>query len=106
MVKVKFKVFKIIFIALIVILFSLANFFLIKGLLMEGEEEPVDSIPGVPIVDVEKVISDLKGEHEELLYESRDIPEFTSLVFKEEGQIKSYIIDSNTGIELKLEYIS
>lgn len=105
MVKVKFKVFKIIFIALIVILFSLANFFLIKGLLMEGEEEPVDSIPGVPIVDVEKVISDLKGEHEELLYESRDIPEFTSLVFKEEGQIKSYIIDSNTGEELKLEDI-
>ena len=72
---------------------------------MEGEEEPVDSIPGVPIVDVEKVISDLKGEHEELLYESRDIPEFTSLVFKEEGQIKSYIIDSNTGEELKLEDI-
>ena len=101
----KFKVFKIIFIALIVILFSLATFFLIKGLLMEREEEPVDSIPSVPIVDVEKVISDLKGEHEELLYESRDIPEFTSLVFKEEGQIKSYIIDSNTGEELKLEDI-
>ena len=106
MVKVKFKVFKIIFIALIVILFSLATFFLIKGLLMEKEDKgKSDSAPSVSSVDVEKAISAIKSEHGELLYESEDIPEFTSLAFKENDRIESYIIDTSTGEELKLEDI-
>ena len=102
----KYKVFKIIFIALIVILFSLATFFLIKGLLMEKEDKgKSDSAPSVSSVDVEKAISAIKSEHGELLYESEDIPEFTSLAFKENDRIESYIIDTSTGEELKLEDI-
>ena len=102
----KFKVFKILFIALIVILFSLATFFLIKGLLMEKEDKgKSDSAPSVSSVDVEKAISAIKSEHGELLYESEDIPEFTSLAFKENDRIESYIIDTSTGEELKLEDI-
>ena len=102
----KYKVFKIIFIILIVILFSLATFFLIKGLLMEKEDKgKSDSAPSVSSVDVEKAISAIKSEHGELLYESEDIPEFTSLAFKENDRIESYIIDTSTGEELKLEDI-
>mgnify|MGYP001864220103 CR=1 FL=1 len=106
MINVKYKVFKIIFIILIVILFSLATFFLIKGLLMEKEDKgKSDSAPSVSSVDVEKAISAIKSEHGELLYESEDIPEFTSLAFKENDRIESYIIDTSTGEELKLEDI-
>ena len=102
----KYKVFKIIFIILIVILFSLATFFLIKGLLMEKEDKgKSDSAPSVSSVDVEKAISAIKSEHGELSYESEDIPEFTSLAFKENDRIESYIIDTSTGEELKLEDI-
>ena len=106
MINVKYKVFKIIFIILIVILFSLATFFLIKGLLMEKEDKgKSDSAPSVSSVDVEKAISAIKSEHGELLYESEDIPEFTNLVFQENDRIESYIIDTSTGEELKLEDI-
>ena len=73
---------------------------------MEKEDKGKnDSAPSVPSLNVKEVISDIKSEHGELLYESEDIPEFTSLAFKENDRIESYIIDTSTGEELKLEDI-
>lgn len=56
-------------------------------------------------VNVEEVIKKIKNEEKELIYESINIPEFTSLAFKENNHIKSYIIDSFTGEQLKIEDI-
>lgn len=102
MIKVKYKVFKIIFIILIIILFVIATFFIIKGLTTKEEIKKNESTPSIQKVDVNKIISDLKKENDNLIYESSDINEFTSLVFNEEGRVKSYLIDTATGEELDI----
>lgn len=101
----KYKVFKVIFIVLIVLLFILATFFLIKGLTMDSVEEKKESVPSTTSVNVEKIIEEIKSENTELVYESTDIPEFTSLVFQGDERYKSYIIDMITGEELELKDI-
>ena len=105
MIRVKFKVFKIIFIVLIILLFILATFFLVKGLTMEEEPSNEDSVPSTPSVNLEEVISEIKSENTELVYESTDIPEFTSLVFLNNEKYTSYIVDTYTGEELELKDI-
>lgn len=107
MIRVKYKVFRIIFIILIILLFVLATFFLIKGIMMEEEEETKTSIPSNSSVNVEEIISKIKGENTDLIYESSDILEFTSLVFLEDGRYKTYLINNKTGEELQItDFIS
>ena len=104
----KYKVFKIIFIILIVVLLAIATFFVVKGLTMEDENkesETNNSTPSITQVDVNKIIEDIKSENSNLVYESEDIPEFTSLVFEENNRITSFIIDTNTGENLSLDEI-
>lgn len=103
MIKVKFKVFKVIFIILIVILFVIATFFLIKGLTLEEKTTENPSVPSTSKVDVAKVIEKLKEENGELLYESTGILEFTNLVFQNQDQEKSYFIDDTTGENLDFD---
>lgn len=105
MIRVKFKIFKVIFIVLIILLFILATFFLIKGLTMDDEPSKLESVPSAPSVNIEEVISKIKSENTELVYESTDIPEFTSLVFLNNEKYTSYIIDTYTGEELELKDI-
>lgn len=105
MIRVKFKVFKVIFIVLIILLFILATFFLIKGLTMDDEPSKLEPVPSAPSVNIEEVISKIKSENTELVYESTDIPEFTSLVFLNNEKYTSYIIDTYTGEELELKDI-
>ena len=107
MVKVKFKIFRVIFIILIVILFAIATFFLIRGLTYKEEKKVEDDQTPVsmPSVNIEEIIEKIKKEHTILLYESTNIPEFTSLVFLEQGRIQSYLIDKTTGKELTIEDI-
>ena len=105
MIRVKFKIFKVIFIVLIILLFILATFFLIKGLTMDDEPSKLESVPSAPSVNIEEVISEIKSENTELVYESTDIPEFTSLVFLNNEKYTSYIIDTYTGEELELKDI-
>ena len=103
----KYKVFRIIFIILIILLFVLATFFLIKGIMMEEEEETKTSIPSNSSVNVEEIISKIKGENTDLIYESSDILEFTSLVFLEDGRYKTYLINNKTGEKLQItDFIS
>ncbi len=99
----KFKVFKVIFIILIVILFVIATFFLIKGLTLEEKTTENPSVPSTSKVDVAKVIEKLKEENGELLYESTGILEFTNLVFQNQDQEKSYFIDDTTGENLDFD---
>ena len=59
----KYKVFKVIFAILIIIMFILATVFLIRGLTMEEDKDSKNpSIPSVSKVDVNKIISDIKNE--------------------------------------------
>lgn len=62
--------------------------------------------PSAPSVSnkSKSVISDIK-ENKELVYESTNIKEFTSLVFKSSGKYISYIIDSKTGKTLEINDI-
>ena len=107
MIRVKYKVFRIVFIILIILLFVLATFFLIKGIMMEEEEETKTSIPSNSSVNVEEIISKIKSENTDLYYESSDILEFTSLVFLEDGRYKTYLINNKTGEELQItDFIS
>ena len=99
----KFKVFKVIFIILIVILFVIATFFLIKGLTLEEKTTENPSVPSTSKVDVAKVIEKLKEENGKLLYESTGILEFTNLVFQNQDQEKSYFIDDTTGENLDFD---
>lgn len=103
MIKVKFKVFKIIFIILIVILFVIATFFLIKGLTLEESKPDQPSVPSTLKVDIEATIEDMKEKNGELLYESSGILEFTNLVFRNQDQEKSYFIDRETGESVDFE---
>lgn len=99
----KFKVFKIIFIILIVILFVIATFFLIKGLTLEESKPDQPSVPSTLKVDIEATIEDMKEKNGELLYESSGILEFTNLVFCNQDQEKSYFIDRETGESVDFE---
>ena len=99
----KFKVFKIIFIILIVILFVIATFFLIKGLTLEESKPDQPSVPSTLKVDIEATIEDMKEKNGELLYESSGILEFTNLVFRNQDQEKSYFIDRETGESVDFE---
>ena len=105
MIRVKFKVFKVIFIVLIILLFILATFFLVKGLTMDNEASKSESIPSIPNIDIKEVISKIKSENMDLVYESTNIPEFTSLIFLNSGKYTSYIIDTYTGEALGFEDI-
>ena len=101
----KFKVFRILFIVLIIILFVIATFFLVRGLTLE-EKDDSSSNQGnfsTPSINVSEVVNQVKGEHTNLLYESSDIPEFTSLVFEENGRVLSYLIDAYSGEFLNID---
>lgn len=104
MIEVKYKVFKLIFTVLIILLLILGTVFLVRGLTLQekGEENDQYSSPSVSQVDVDKVIEDIKAQNSDLIYESENIDEFTSLVFQEEDKLKSYLIDSETGEELDI----
>ena len=107
MIRVKYKVFRIVFIILIILLFVLATFFLIKGIMMDEEEEGKISVPSNSSVNVEEIISKIKSENTDLIYESSDILEFTSLAFLEDGRYKTYLINNKTGEELQItDFIS
>lgn len=96
----KYKVFKVVFGVLIIILFVIATFFLVKGLTLD-EDKP--SVPSVSSVDVQEKIRKLK-ENLTPLYESDKIEEFYSLIVKDE-EYKSYLIDKKTGEELDIKDI-
>lgn len=101
----KYKVFKIIFSILIIILFILATVFLVRGLTMEKEDLKAGSIPSVSPDLAKKAIAKIKEDHGTPYYESDHIEEFTNLVFEENNRFSSYIIDSYTGDELTIEDI-
>lgn len=105
MIKVKYKVFKIIFIVLIVISFSLATFFTVKGLTYKDKDVTNPEEASMSSVDVEQIIEDIKASNTNLVYESTGISEFKSLAFLEEGKVKSYIVDTITGAELSIKDI-
>ena len=105
MISVKYKLFRIIFIILIIVLLAIATFFVVKGLTMEDDSGKKNSTPSITQVDVDKIIEDIKAEHTDLVYESEYIPEFKSLIFKENDRITSFVIDTNTGENLSLEEI-
>ena len=100
----KYKVFRIIFIILIIVLLVLATYFVFKGFTLE--EKPLiddNSSTSVPIINVEEIIGNVKSENSNLIYESTQIEEFTSLAFLENDRVKSYFIDEDTGEELSIE---
>lgn len=104
MIKVKYKVFRIIFIILIIVLLVLATYFVFKGFTLE--EKPLiddNSSTSVPIINVEEIIGNVKSENSNLIYESTQIEEFTSLAFLENDRVKTYFIDEDTGEELSIE---
>lgn len=103
MIRLKYKLFKIIFIILIILLFILATFFLITGLMMRDEKNAFFSSNSS--VNVEELIAKIKEENENLVYESNDILEFTSLVFFSNNKYNSYLISNKTGEELKIDDI-
>ena len=105
MIRVKYKVFKIIFIVLIVISFSLATFFTVKGLTYKDKDVTNLEEASMSSVDVEQIIEDIKASNTNLVYESTGISEFKSLAFLEEGKVKSYIVDTITGAELSIKDI-
>ena len=105
MIRVKYKVFKIIFVILIVISFSIATFFTLKGLTYKDKDVKEPEEKSMPSVDVEQIIEDIKASNTNLIYESVNIPEFKSLAFSEEDKIKSYLIDTVTGAELSIKDI-
>lgn len=105
MIKVKYKVFKIIFIVLIVISFSLATFFTVKGLTYKDKDVTNPEEVSMSSVDVEQILEDIKASNTNLVYESTGISEFKSLAFLEEGKVKSYIVDTITGAELSIKDI-
>lgn len=100
----KYKVFRIIFIILIIVLLVLATYFVFKGFTLE--EKPLiddNSSTSVPIINVEEIIGNVKSENSNLIYESTQIEEFTSLAFLENDRVKTYFIDEDTGEELSIE---
>ena len=101
----KYKVFKIIFIVLIVISFSLATFFTVKGLTYKDKDVTNPEEASMSSVDVEQIFEDIKASNTNLVYESTGISEFKSLAFLEEGKVKSYIVDTITGAELSIKDI-
>ena len=101
----KYKVFKIIFIVLIVISFSLATFFTVKGLTYKDKDVTNPEEASMSSVDVEQILEDIKASNTNLVYESTGISEFKSLAFLEEGKVKSYIVDTITGAELSIKDI-
>lgn len=101
----KYKVFKIIFIVLIVISFSLATFFTVKGLTYKDKDVTNPEEASMSSVDVEQILEDIKASNTNLVYESTGISEFKSLAFLEENKIKSYLIDTVTGAELSIKDI-
>ena len=101
----KYKVFKIIFIVLIVISFSLATFFTVKGLTYKDKDVTNPEEASMSSVDVEQILEDIKASNTNLVYESTGISEFKSLAFLEEGKVKSYIVDTITGAELSVKDI-
>lgn len=105
MIRVKYKVFKIIFIVLIVISFSLATFFTVKGLTYKDKDVTNPEEASMSSVDVEQILEDIKASNTNLVYESTGISEFKSLAFLEEGKVKSYIVDTITGAELSIKDI-
>ena len=105
MIRVKYKVFKIIFIVLIVISFSLATFFTVKGLTYKDKDVTNPEEVSMSSVDVEQILEDIKASNTNLVYESTGISEFKSLAFLEEGKVKSYIVDTITGAELSIKDI-
>ena len=105
MIRVKYKVFKIIFIVLIVISFSLATFFTVKGLTYKDKDVTNPEEASMSSVDVEQILEDIKASNTNLVYESTGISEFKSLAFSEEDKIKSYLIDTVTGAELSIKDI-
>lgn len=105
MIKVKYKVFKIVFIVLIVISFSLATFFTVKGLTYKDKDVTNPEEVSMSSVDVEQILEDIKASNTNLVYESTGISEFKSLAFLEEGKVKSYIVDTITGAELSIKDI-
>lgn len=105
MIKVKYKVFKIVFIVLIVISFSLATFFTVKGLTYKDKDVTNPEEASMSSVDVEQILEDIKASNTNLVYESTGISEFKSLAFLEEGKVKSYIVDTITGAELSIKDI-
>ena len=105
MIRVKYKVFKIIFIVLIVISFSLATFFTVKGLTYKDKDVTNPEEASMSSVDVEQILEDIKASNTNLVYESTGISEFKSLAFLEENKIKSYLIDTVTGAELSIKDI-
>lgn len=105
MIRVKYKVFKIIFIVLIVISFSLATFFTVKGLTYKDKDVTNPEEASMSSVDVEQILEDIKASNTNLVYESTGISEFKSLAFLEEGKVKSYIVDTITGAELSVKDI-
>ena len=105
MIRVKYKVFKIIFIVLIVISFSLATFFTVKGLTYKDKDVTNPEEASMSSVDVEQILEDIKASNTNLVYESTGISEFKSLAFLEEKKVKSYIVDTITGAELSIKDI-
>ena len=101
----KYKVFKIIFIVLIVISFSLATFFTVKGLTYKDKDVTNPEEASMSSVDVEQILEDIKASNTNLVYESTGISEFKSLAFLEEKKVKSYIVDTITGAELSIKDI-
>lgn len=100
----KYKVFRIIFIILIIVLLVLATYFVFKGFTLEGMPLIDDnSSTSVPIINVEEIIGNVKSENSNLIYESTQIEEFTSLAFLENDRVKTYFIDEDTGEELSIE---
>ena len=99
---VNFKSFRIIFIVLIIIMFTVATYFFTKGLLMEDPKTALDkpSSSTVLEVDLEKRIDEIAAKHEGLIYKSEEIPEFISLAFIDGEKLSTYYIDAKTGLEL------
>lgn len=91
----------VLFVLVSVIVFSLSS---CKHKNNEEEKGGV-STPSITKVDIEKVISKIKEENQNLIYESSNISEFVSLVFQENERYKSIIVDINTGKELAFQDI-
>lgn len=95
------KALKIIIFLLIVIMFGIGSFFIIRGLTMEDDKK--DDKRSFSSVDTLKIIDDLKNNNDELVYESQNIVEFKSLAFNVNNEIKSYYINNETGQFMNIE---
>lgn len=94
--------YKIFLIISIVILLGLATVLFVKGLGMSNASSLASS--GLSN-EAKEVIARLKKENENLVYESSNIPEFTSLVFFKDERIVFYLVAATSGELLSIEDI-